>query len=225
MSLLDGPAINSSVIRKLNRSTILRTILERGPISRIEIARINGLTQSTVSRIVEKLIEKGLVYEQSKVAGNLGRKPINLAINEQSHIIGVIAISPSTTTIALTDLAGNELNLETIPTDTNPAETFISDCAGKLNSMIASQNIPLAGVGITVPGIVNPTTGTLLENESLNCKDLEIQRLIKAQIEGRILVENTAKAGALAEICFMEEALNLSNFVLVHVGRQIEAES
>lgn len=53
-------------VRAISRGlTMLRNISENGPITATELARISGLPQPTVVRIVETLIQEGFVYRQS----------------------------------------------------------------------------------------------------------------------------------------------------------------
>ena len=47
-------------VRRVNKSIVLNTIRLRAPISRAEVANLTGLNRSTVSNIVNSLIDEGL---------------------------------------------------------------------------------------------------------------------------------------------------------------------
>jgi len=64
------------LIQELNRSIILKTIQDNGPISRSEIAKKNKISSTTVTAAVKKLIKQGLVCEEGIGASSGGRKPI-----------------------------------------------------------------------------------------------------------------------------------------------------
>ena len=74
-----------------NQRKILNIVNEK-PISRIELAGKTGLTQASVSIIVEELIAEGMLYdtEISSDTAALGRKPTLLEIDPNwGYIIGV----------------------------------------------------------------------------------------------------------------------------------------
>ena len=49
--------------RLINHQLVLRTIYDRNPISRADVARATGLTRTTVSDVVEQLLGAGLAEE------------------------------------------------------------------------------------------------------------------------------------------------------------------
>ena len=48
---------SKELIRDINSTLVLETIINKGPISRANISKVLGLTKTTVSSIVAKLIE------------------------------------------------------------------------------------------------------------------------------------------------------------------------
>src|SRR3972149_9797719 len=96
-------------LRAFNRSKVLKTIITSGPISRVRLAGLTGLNQSTVSKIVYQLIEEGQVFESHRDESQYGRKPVNLEINARYRIYGVIDITLWVTTLAVCDLNGGVL--------------------------------------------------------------------------------------------------------------------
>ena len=51
------------LIRDINTQSVIRTIIEDGPISRASIAAKLGLTKATISAIVQVLLTLGIVFE------------------------------------------------------------------------------------------------------------------------------------------------------------------
>ena len=67
--------MNMPRVKQENRSSILRCILEQGPISRKDIARLTGLTPAAVTQLCAELLSEGLLNEcgtQAQSAGELG---------------------------------------------------------------------------------------------------------------------------------------------------------
>jgi len=65
------------ILRDINEVIVLNIIRERQPVSRVSIAETTGLEEGTISRIIQRFLRQGLVYESgvgaSTPAG--GRKP------------------------------------------------------------------------------------------------------------------------------------------------------
>ena len=60
-------AASSEVVRDINRSLVLNLIRTRQPISRADLARVSGLQRSTISLIVEELVDEYWVLEGPKI--------------------------------------------------------------------------------------------------------------------------------------------------------------
>lgn len=100
---------NSENIQTHNRALVLGCIRCRPYISRIELAEACKLRQTTISNIVNELIELKMVEETGTMAGSSGRKPIGLQVCRESCFIPSVLIEAGRVHGALFDLAGNEL--------------------------------------------------------------------------------------------------------------------
>src|ERR1051326_4677867 len=96
---------SSEVVRDINRRIVLNLIRTRHPISRADLARLSGLQRSTISLIVEQLIEEDWVLEGPTGRLPRGRRPTFLRLNDERVIIGV-DVRPTQTTVALADANG-----------------------------------------------------------------------------------------------------------------------
>ena len=80
-------------IRRHNRAAVLRVILSQGPISRLDIGRITGMTPATVSHIVSALIAQGHVSEVGAAAASgAGRRPILVDLRSHGGLVAAIDI-------------------------------------------------------------------------------------------------------------------------------------
>src|SRR5215475_9168731 len=109
----------SEVVRDINKRVVLNLIRTKQPISRADLARASGLQRSTVSLIVEELVEDNWVIEGPTGRLPRGRRPTFLRLNDERVIIGV-DIRPTQTTVALADVNGKFASQEVMPTLRDP---------------------------------------------------------------------------------------------------------
>src|SRR6516225_11234926 len=112
-------AASSEVVRDINRRIVLNLVRTKHPISRADLARLSGLQRSTISLIVEQLIEENWVLEGPTGRLPRGRRPTFLRLNDDRVIIGV-DIRPIQTTVALADANGKFTSQEVLPTAADP---------------------------------------------------------------------------------------------------------
>src|SRR5579863_6660849 len=132
-----GPqGASSEVARDINRRIILNLIRTRQPISRADLARLSGLQRSTVSLIVEQLIEEHWVMEGPTGRLPRGRRPTFLRLNDERVIIAV-DIRPTQTTVALADANGKFISQEILSTLPEPKAT-LNALVGSIERLIRS---------------------------------------------------------------------------------------
>ena len=82
--------VDKTLMKEWNRILVIDQIRVAQGISRSQIADSTGLGLSSLTKIVDELIEEGLVYEVGKGISKGGRRPVLLRINEDfGYVIGV----------------------------------------------------------------------------------------------------------------------------------------
>lgn len=212
---------NAKIVRNINRAVILNVIREQQPISRAKIATLTRLNKSTVSSIVANLLEDGLVFEEVDVDGNIGRNPINLRLKLGDHFVGAINIDSHLTRMAIIDIDGSLVDSMEIESQPQENEQFIRICLDHLSALRDKYGLKrLKGVGVSVAGIVDALNLRVLYAPNLGWENFEIGQAIRGdgKFEGIIVIENDAKASALAEMWFGRHNIDLANFVFLSVG-------
>ncbi|WP_067725670.1 ROK family protein [Oceanobacillus damuensis] len=83
-------AVASAYIKKINRSVILKNIIEHGMVSRAKLSKITGLNKATISVQVADLLEEEIISETLQEHNAIGRRPIMLSINGTAgYVLGV----------------------------------------------------------------------------------------------------------------------------------------
>jgi len=217
---------NSKVVRDLNRSTVLSIIREQQPISRVKIAQLTNLNKSTVSSIVNSLLDELLLEEHEEHSSNVGRNPINLRLRTGKHFFGAIYFDSAVTRIAIIDIDGSVVRDQELATDTAHPAQFIVRCIKELDVLRTRDAYPpLMGIGITVAGIVDSVQTRVVFAPNLGWEDLDVAKIVREECPGvaPIVLENDAKASAISELWFGHHDFPLSNFVFLLVDRGVGA--
>ncbi|HJZ83400.1 MAG TPA: ROK family transcriptional regulator [Pyrinomonadaceae bacterium] len=210
-----------TTIRDINRQIVLNYVREREPISRAEIARETALQRSTVSAIIDDLQNEGLVEEIGEGESTGGRPPTLLRLRTAGAIAVGVAVTPSVTTIATSDLAGRVLGQTSFPTDANPELTF-AKVAEDIQDFLKGKNSSIESIGVSLPGLVNPSTGTAIYVPYFKWRDLPVARMISAATNLPVTIDNDANAVALAELWFgRPEVSDARDFIMVLVAEGV----
>jgi predicted NBD/HSP70 family sugar kinase/biotin operon repressor len=222
IDLTKAQAARSSTIRDINRQIVLNYIRDREPISRAEIARATELQRSTVSTIVEELKDIGLIEEIGAGRSTGGRRPTLLRLRAAGATAIGVDITPSSITVALSDLSGRVLAREGLENGSRPEETEarVVDCVRALAARDPTQSV--AGVGVSLPGMVNPDTGRAVYIPYFRWRDWAIAEHLERAVGMPARVDNDANAAALAELWFgRPEVSDSRDFIMVLVAEGI----
>ena len=209
-------------VRDINQTIFLHLIRERQPISRADIAKYTGLRAGTVSAIVNRLIKNNFVYEGAEGPSSGGRPPKNLFINAESFYVLAIDIGVSDTIFAVSDFNGRIIQQKSILTEGTP-EQFLNKLADDIEKLIKTQypRARFGAIGVSVPGLINRETGTVVVSPNLEWKNVPLRRILSEKLNLPIYVENDANAAAFSELWYgpLDEAnVRTLLFVLVVEG-------
>jgi predicted NBD/HSP70 family sugar kinase len=219
LDLRKAQAARLNTIRDINRQIVLNYVREREPISRAEIARETDLQRSTISAIVEDLKTEGLVEEVGEGESTGGRRPTVLKLRAAGPIALGVSITPTCTTIATSDLAGRVIDQEEFLTD---ADKTLGQMIDVVHEFTERYKGSIEGVGVSLPGLVDPSTGTALYIPYFLWRDLPISEMISNAVGLPVVIDNDANAVALAELWFGRPEVNdARDFILVLVAEGV----
>ena len=219
LDLRKAQAARLNTIRDINRQIVLNYVREREPISRAEIARETALQRSTISAIVEALKTEGLIEEVGEGESTGGRRPTLLKLRAVGPIALGVSITPTCTTIASSDLAGRVIDQEEFPTD---SDQTLNQVISALREFTARYKGSIEGVGVSLPGLVDPSTGNALYIPYFLWRDLPVSEMISEAVGLPVVIDNDANAVALAELWFgRPEVLDARDFILVLVAEGV----
>lgn len=214
----------ASTVRGINRRIVLNYVRDRQPISRAEIARHTALQRSTVSTIVEELKGDGLIEEIGAGESTGGRRPTMLRLRAAGAIAIGVDVTPTRTTIVTSDLAGNVRARREFPTDPDVDRTSDSIVKAVRDLAAIERRSSIAGVGVSLPGLVDPATGMAHHIPFFRWHDWSISSRIARATRLRVSIDNDANAAATAELWFGQaetQAAIARDFILVLVSEGV----
>ncbi|MFN2532525.1 MAG: ROK family protein [Pyrinomonadaceae bacterium] len=219
IDLRKANAARSNTIRDINRQIVLNYVRELGPISRAEIARETALQRSTVSLIVDELREEGLIEEVSGESTG-GRPPTLLSLRTADAVAIGVDLGTVKTVMASSDLAGRVLEQIEFPTEPDINKT-LEQIVSSAQRLIEKNHGTIEGIGISVPGVVDPETGSLYVPH-FGWRNEPIAETLTRATSLPVSIDNDANAAALAELWFgRPEIREIRDFILVLVEQGV----
>jgi predicted NBD/HSP70 family sugar kinase len=190
---------SSEDARDINRDIVLEIIRSQQPVARADLARSSGLQPSTISAIVEQLIEEKWVSEGAVSRRPRGRPSTLLSLND-AMVILVADVRPNQAIVALVDLNGRFLAREAVPLVSDPARSVhkIVQCMQSMQT--AHRSHSFEGIGISMPGRVDPESQRLILAPNLKWGDYDIKGAIEEKMQLQVELANAANACLLAEL-------------------------
>lgn len=201
IDLTDVQLGSSETARRINRDIVLELIRTNQPLSRADLARLSGLQRNTISQIVEQLIHERWVCEGAVASLPRGRRPTLLELND--NLVGIaVDIHPKLATVAMVDLKGRLLSRCVVPLISDPTAStrHITDSILQMQKELSGKSVE--GVGICLPGRVDPLTHRLIFAPNLRWPDFDLKNVVEKATGLPVKMENAATACLLAELTF-----------------------
>ena len=194
--------IHSEQTRKRaeNRYAILRTLQSVQPMKRTEVADYCGIRKSSVTSLVEELMEKRWIRLEDE---SRPRSP--LVINENFWKIISIQLDPRKITTAVIDLQGKILSSSIYKDESLSSKDGYLKAIIKCASKEIKNKKSIFGLALSIPGMIDPATGTCIN--SINLPDFEnvpLKSLLKEKFDCPIIVENDVRASLYSSL-FLEK--------------------
>jgi predicted NBD/HSP70 family sugar kinase len=147
------------LLKHLNERTVLETIRALAPISRAEISRRAGISKPTVSLALQSLLDAGLVREAHRSPDGPSYGAVFFEpVADAAYVLG-LDLGARFLRGAIADLAGEVRARQDV-------ELRGADADGALDSLASlhaalTDGMPLDGVVLGVPGVVERDTGEL----------------------------------------------------------------
>jgi predicted NBD/HSP70 family sugar kinase len=188
--------------REINRQIALNLIRQHQPISRADLARLMNVRRGVASLLVSELLTESLIFEGAVgEAVGRGRRPTFLYIDSRQRCVVGVDIRASRTYILVTDLMGKQLGVVSSFQTNKDVTVLTQELTRRIKQTLADKEIgSCAGVGLVVPGMVDPAVGRVLHAPTLGWRDVSLRDPLAAALGIPVHIENSGKACALAQL-------------------------
>jgi glucokinase-like ROK family protein len=192
---------------------------ENAPISRAALADMTGLNKTTVSSLVQELIDSDFVREVGLESSGIGRPAMMLEINPDGGSILAADIGVDYINVIRTNMAAEIVwNRQEQTTLEMGQREVIEKTLALLHEAYESLGVSRAnvlGLALGLPGLVEQETGTLLFAPNLGWRDVPLATMLREHFELPLFIDNEANLAALGEYYFgaargFEEVLYIS---------------
>ncbi len=210
-----------ALVREMNLSSVLRLIYRDAPLSRAQLAARTGLNKSTISSLVEDLLERKIIHETGISFAGAGRPSTQLEINAKVGAVVGVEFGVDFVAALLADFSGGVLGRKQVNADPAASEekTFGQAKALIEEMIILARHLGygVLGLSFSIPGTVDLDNGILIFAPNLNWHNIPFRDIFSASTGLKVFIENDANAAALAEHLF-GVAKNLRDFIFVFAG-------
>lgn len=236
---------DGDLVRRQNRSLVLDCLRQHGPMARVELGQITGLSPASMTAITNQMLNDDLlvIAEDANVISvktRRGRPQTKLALNPSVANVIAVAISADGATIAIADYSGSMTNYDVLPLDTfrATADQFAQTLASELRTYARNRGIDfkkVARISIAIQGVTDTTKGTIAWSPAFLARHIEVvqplERLLGVpcsiannanRIAEGLLNEDRMKYAAATAVVFMGHGIGLG---LILDGKVYEGAS
>lgn len=204
---------DQQLLKRINRSVLLRLMRSESGLSRADLSRKSGLTKSTVSALVRELVaEHWMAEAHAPVAvEGMGRPSTPLQLDAKTRVLMGVEIAVECLRVVCVSLTGEVVSQAQVPLASNlpnrvcqqTAQLVFEQC-----KQLAAKKLLLSGVGVCLPGAINEELGMVRFAPNLGWREVPFLSMIATAFADigvpavPIHLQNDADAAALSEYEF-----------------------
>jgi predicted NBD/HSP70 family sugar kinase len=205
-----------------NQRITLHAIRICASLTRVELARITGLTAPAIANITRRLLQDGLIEEAGQRRGGRGQPPTKLVVKSDACYSIGINVDRDHITIVLVDFAGRTLARTSTEVKFALPEEVQALYRQSINAMIRKAQVDksrITGLGIAIPDDLG---GVDLPGrpEGYDAWDtVDMAHLFAKPLPLPVFIENDAAAAAMGEMQLgLGQTANSFFYILVSSG-------
>jgi predicted NBD/HSP70 family sugar kinase len=218
---------DQSLLKRINRMGLIRLVKTHPGYSRADLAKHTGLTKSTVSLLIQELIEEGWLCEMDvQATKNIGRRPTPLMLDPARLALLGAEIDVDSLNVVACNLHGELLASKRVDYSHVSVEKTVEKLSGMVKDIhrnLLGQGRKVLGLGVGLPGVVDTSGSVLRFAPNLSWRDVPIEKQLRQGLKKQglgempITILNAANAAALSECIFGAEP-HVGSLVYLSIG-------
>ncbi len=202
----------------LNKNAVLNFIKNNATVSRTDIWEQMDLSRASVTQIVKQLIKEGLVIETGCGDSTGGRKPHLLRFNKNAKYI--LVFDWYSKSFCITNLASEVLYKNPVKLDVNiNPQDFVLEIVEEVKKAFHIKklnNEKIIGLGLVMPGIIDPIGGIIKFSAEQRWKNIAIRDMIEESTKIKTFLDRQGNMNAVGEYLYGKNE-GVKDFVLVEM--------
>lgn len=197
---------------------LLKRLRAHGGLSRVELARELHLAPSTAGIYVDRLMRERFITESHKAGREHGRPPTLLVPNpDGGRFIGVDFEARNILTTAVDFSQKVVKQSHRAIREGDSVERILARIEEVIRSILEGDKRPLLGIGVGVPGTIDPVRGVARGYEFIaGWKNVPLAQRLSEEFGVPVHLENNIRSMAMAELWF-GQGRGLRNFLCLGV--------
>ena len=193
-------------LRQHNRTQLLLALLAQGPMARTRLARATGLASPTVFRLVEEMLQAGVLREEVGPPGGprgIGRPASAVALEPRGAYVLCLFLGTVSARLALADLRLGIVSRRRVALEGANAEERLRTAVRTLLEMAdeaGASRERLLGIGVGSSGVLDGDV--LVLHPWLGWRDVPVGDIVASEGGLPVMVDGSVRATALAEAWF-----------------------
>jgi predicted NBD/HSP70 family sugar kinase len=207
-----------SLLRELNDRAALDLLLAGEPLTRAQISERTGVSKVTVSQMLARLEERGLVTVAGEQAGGRGPNAALYSVVPSSAYVAGLYVESDLVSAAVADVTGRRI--ADVSVDPNGGDDPVGLVRGAVGQACASAGLELSRLSALVigsPGVLDPRTGDPRLAVNLPAWHEGVLDGLREELRKPVVIENDVNLAAMAERA-AGAATGLDDFALVWIG-------
>jgi DNA-binding Lrp family transcriptional regulator len=168
---------NIELKKIIQKNTVIEYLYRNGATSNPEIARYTKMSSPSISKLLQELIELGIVLDLGTGDSIGGRKPTLFGINPEAKYIIGIDIDCRMVKMGVFNLANQAVSkIITYFGNVKDKNIMFKELFRKLDELLYSDKLDkkkILGVGISIPGLIDSKTGETYQDLLIDGKNCD----------------------------------------------------
>ena len=214
--------VSTKDIAYSNKRAVIQALCEKNALSRVELARELSLSPSTVTTIVQDLLQSKMVEESSERVVTAGRSKTLLQLAPEFGLLGLVRVSRQSQELILVDMTLNEHARITLSEETPSGETLLEGIEAALTELIVDGAI-LKGIGVLLEGDVLESELSVMYSTGHDSATISLLQALKSTF--RVVVKQFEQSDfALSQVESSNNIEDVSSYLHLSFGPRVVAQ-